>query len=97
MDIEILKEINNMMDKLVVMAMRETIDIAWSDSEDELMEKFHKVLATPNDDKNPGPFTVMQAVGTLGTALETRYHVDTDKLIQILKDSDLEFVKELQI
>ena len=96
MNIENLQEMNNMLEKLVVMAMHGTIDIAWSDSEDELMEKFHIALTTPNDDNNPGPFTVMQSVGTFGAALETRYHVDRDKLMQILRDSDLEFVKELQ-
>lgn len=89
-------EMLEMLEKMTVMVMHETIDIAWSDSEDELMERFHKALAIPNDDENPGPFAVMQTVGTLGVALEARYHVDRDKLMQILRDSDPEFVKELQ-
>ena len=97
MDLKQIQEMNDMMEKLTVMAMHGAIDIAWSDSEDELMEKFHKVLAIANDDNNPGPFAAMQMAGLLGTALEARYHVDRDQLMKILKDSDLEFVKDLQI
>lgn len=97
MDLKQMQEMNEMLEKMIAISMHQTIDVAWSDSEDELTERFHKALTTPNDDRNPGPFTLMQAVGTLGVALETRYHVDRDKLMQILKDSDLEFVKDLQI
>ena len=88
-------EIKELFDELTKLAMQEAIKVSWEDSEEELMERFKRLIATPNDEMNPGPFAVMQAVGLVGTVLAGKHGKNEDELMRLLKESNVSFVKEI--
>ncbi len=81
--------------ELLKSSMHESIDIMWDISEEELMDCYKKVLATPDDEKRPSSFTMMLMTGLIGAVLAIKYEKDEDELMRILKDSDALFVKEM--
>lgn len=86
--VEILQE-------MAKLTMKESIEIAWNDSEEELMNRLKSMLATPDDEWNPGPFTIMQTVGLVGTILTIKYKKNENELMRLVKDSNVNFVKEI--
>ena len=88
-------EITELFDELIKLAMKEAIEVSWEDSEEELMERFKRLIATPNDEMNPGPFAVMQTVGLVGTVLARKHGRNEDELMRLLKESNVNFVKEI--
>ena len=88
-------EITGLFDELIKLAMKEAIEVSWEDREEELMERFKRLIATPNDEMNPGPFAVMQTVGLVGTVLARKHGRNEDELMRLLKESNVNFVKEI--
>lgn len=82
--------------KLLKSSMHEAIEVMWDISEEELMDCYKKVLATPDDEKRPSSFTMMQMTGLIGAVLAIKYEKDENELMKILKDSDAIFVKEIK-
>nr|DAU83000.1 MAG TPA: hypothetical protein [Caudoviricetes sp.] len=85
-----------LLNALTKVSMHSAIDVSWESSEEELMERLTSTIATKDEEHNPGPFAVMQAVGLTGTVLAMKYQIDEDKLMKILKDSKVNFVKEIK-
>lgn len=88
-------EITGLLEELIKLAMQEAIEVSWEDSEEELMERFKRLIATPNDEMSPGPFAVMQTVGLVGTVLARKHGKNEDELMRLLKESNVNFVKEI--
>lgn len=83
--------------ELLKFSMHEAIEAMWIESEEDLIECYKKVLATPDDEKRPSSFTMMQMVGLIGAILAIKYGKDENELMKILKDSDALFVKEILV
>lgn len=81
--------------ELLKASMRETVDAMWNKSEEELMKKFEIVLATPDDKYRPTHFSLMQMTGLIGAVLVIKYEKDENELMEMLKDSNALFVKEI--
>lgn len=88
-------KVTDLLQELTKLAMQEAIKVSWEDSEEELMERFKRLIATPNDEMNPGPFAVMQTVGLVGTVLAGKHGKNEDELMRLLKESNVNFVKEI--
>jgi len=84
-----------MLQEMAKLTMKESVEIAWNDSEEELMNRLKSMLATPDDEWNPGPFTIMQTVGLAGTILKIKYKKNENELMRLVKDSNVNFVKEI--
>ena len=82
--------------ELLKFSMHEAIEAMWDRSDEDLMECYEKVLATPDDEKRPSSFTMMQVAGLIGAILPIKYEKDENELMKILKDSDAIFVKEIK-
>lgn len=89
------RQTKELLQELARYRMVESIRLVWQDSEDELIERFKSIIATPNDNMNPGPFVIMQTAGLVGTVLALKYEKNQDELMKLLKDSDVNFVKEI--
>lgn len=89
-------ELVEMLQQMAKLTMKESIEIAWNDSEEELMNRLKSMLATPDDEWNPGPFTIMQTVGLAGTILKIKYKKNEKELMRLVKDSNVNFVKEIK-
>lgn len=81
--------------ELLKFSMHEAIEFMWEECEEDLMEHYKKVLATPDDEHRPSLFTMMQMAGLIGAILDIKYGKDENELMRILKDSDALFVKEM--
>lgn len=88
-------KMTELLQELTKLAMQEAIKVSWEDSEEELMERFKCLIATPNDEMSPGPFAVMQTVGLVGTVLVMKHRKNEDELMRLLKESNVNFVKEI--
>ncbi|WP_311482208.1 hypothetical protein [uncultured Anaerococcus sp.] len=82
--------------ELLKFSMHEAIEAIWMECEEDLIERYKKVLATPDDEKRPSSFTMMQMTGLIGAVLAIKYEKDENELMRILKDSDAIFVKEIK-
>lgn len=82
---------------LLKLSMHEAIEAMWDRSEEELMKSLEIVFATPDDEKRPSSFTMMQMVGLIGAVLVIKYEKDESELMKMLKDSNALFVKEIKI
>lgn len=81
--------------ELLKFSMHEAIEAMWMESEEDLIERYKKVLATPDDENRPSLFTMMQMTGLIGAILDIKYGNDENELMKILKDSDSLFMKEM--
>ena len=82
--------------ELLKFSMHEAIEAMWMECEEDLMECYKKVLATPDDENRPSSFTMMQMTGLIGAILAIKYEKDENELMKILKNSDALFVKEIK-
>ena len=89
------RDINGLLNELLKLSMRDAVDTAWKQSEEELIKNFETALATPDDENAPSLFTLMQVTGLIGTVLVSKYRIDEKELMKMLKDSDALFVKEI--
>lgn len=90
------RDINGLLCKLLKISMREVLDEMWNKSEEELINSFEMVTATPDDENRPSLFTTMHMAGLVGTVLVAKYGKDEKELMEMLKDSDALFVKEIK-
>ena len=89
-------DINKVLVGLIKISMRETIDVMWDRSEEELINNFEMVMDTPDDENRPGLFVQMQIARVIGTVLNCKYGKDENELMKMLKNSDALFVKEIK-
>ena len=90
------KDINGLLGELLKISMREVADEMCNKSEEELIKSFEMVMATPDDENRPSLFTTMHMAGLVGTVLVSKYGKDENELMEMLKDSDALFVKEIK-
>lgn len=89
-------KISELLQEMAKVGMHAAIDASWDKSETELMKLLIDFINTPNNEENPGPFALMQVVGLTGTVLSMKFKVDEKELMQLLKDSNVNFVKEIK-
>lgn len=81
----------------IKVGMKSVLDKAWNLSEEELLEAYTEVISDTYDkNNNPGIFAQMFVVAAFGEALQHKYKVDNKMLISKLKNSEMNFIKELQ-
>ena len=90
------RDINGLLCKLLKISMREVVDEMWNKSEEELINSFEMAMTTPDEENRPGLFSLMQIAGLAGTVLVAKYGKDENELMEMLKDSDALFVKEIK-
>lgn len=94
------KQVNNkihdLLNELTKEAIKRAVDISYCNSKEELMDRFINLINTPDDENNPGPFALMQAVGLTGMVLASRYNVDEKALMELVKDSNVNFIREIK-
>lgn len=90
------RDINGLLCELLKISMQEVVDEMWNKSEEELIKSFEMVMATPDDKNRPSLFTMMHMAGLVGTVLVSKYGKDEKELMEMLKDSDAPFVKEIK-
>lgn len=90
------RDINGLLVELLKISISEAVDTAWNKSEEELIKSFKKVLATPDDENRTSLITMIHAAGLIGTVLVAKYGKDENELMEMLKDSDALFVKEIK-
>lgn len=86
---------NKLLQELLRHSMHEMIDVMWDGSEEELINSFEIVLATPDDEYRPTLFSLMQIAGLAGNILVLKHGKDEKELMKMLKDSNALFVKEI--
>lgn len=89
-------KITELLHELTKLTMHGAIEVAWEDSEEELMKRFIRIINTPDDEYNPGAFYLMQAAGLTGTVLILKHGADEKELMNFLKDREVNFVKEIR-
>lgn len=89
-------KISELLQEIAKVGMHAAIDASWDKSETELMELLIDLIKTPNNEENPGPFALMQAVGLIGTVLKMKYGKSENELMQLLKGSNVNFVREIK-
>lgn len=89
------RNVNKLLQEILKLSMRELMDEMWDKSEEELIKSLEMVMATPDDENRPSLFTTMHMAGLVGTVLVSKYGKDEKELMEMLKDSDALFVKEI--
>lgn len=84
-----------LLQEILKLSMHELMDDVWEADEEDLMERFEMVLATPDDEYRPTSFSLMQITGLIGAVLIAKHRIDEKELMKMLKDSDALFVKEI--
>ena len=84
-----------LLQEILKLSMRELIDTVWEASEEDLMKRLEMVLTTPDNERRPTLFGLMQITGLVGVVLVAKYKKDEKELMKMLKDSDALFVKEI--
>lgn len=90
------RDIEDLLGKLLQISMHEVVNEMWDKSEEELIKSLEMVMATPDDENRPSLFTTMHMAGLVGTVLVSKYGKDENELMEMLKDSDALFVKEIK-
>lgn len=85
-----------LLQEILKLSMRELMDDVWEASEEDLMKRFEMALTTPDDERRPTLFGLMQITGLIGVVLVAKHKKDEKELMKILKDSDALFVKEIR-
>ncbi|MBZ2385781.1 hypothetical protein K8P03_11080 [Anaerococcus murdochii] len=84
-----------LLQEILKLSMHELMDDVWEADEEDLMERFEMVLATPDDEYRPTSFSLMQITGLIGAVLIAKHRIDEKELMKMLKDSNALFVKEI--
>ena len=84
-----------LLQEILKLSMHELMDDVWEADEEDLMERYKTILATPDDENRPTLFSLMQITGLIGVVLVAKHKKDEKELMKMLKDSDALFVKEI--
>lgn len=91
------KNLNKLLVDGIQVGMKSVFDRAWSLSEKELMEAYNETISyTFNENNTPGIFAQMFVVAAFGEVLQHKYGVDRKMLVAKLKNSEMDFIKELK-
>lgn len=85
-----------LLQEILKLSMRELMDDVWDASEEDLMKRFEMAMTTPDDERRPTSFSLMQITGLIGVVLVAKHKKNEKELMKMLKDSDALFVKELK-
>ncbi|WP_167320520.1 hypothetical protein [Anaerococcus senegalensis] len=72
------------------------LDVMWDGSEEKLMENFEMTISKPFNELHPTLFDSMLVAGLAGAVLAAKYGKDEKELMNILKNNDALFVKEIK-
>ncbi|WP_262123419.1 hypothetical protein [Anaerococcus sp. Marseille-Q5996] len=90
------QELLQSMEKILNLGMKMSIDQTFEMDEEELLSKFKDAACDSLEDKSSGMFGLMFVIGTFGTVLITKYERSEKELIKLIKETNGDFIKELQ-
>ena len=90
------QELLQSMEKILNLGMKMTINKAFEMDEEELLSKFKDAACDSLGDKSSGMFGLMFLIGACGSVLSTKYERSEKELIELIKETNGDFIKELQ-
>lgn len=84
------------METLLELGMRLSVEQAYAIDEDELLARFKEAIREPVEGNSDGMFGLMFVIGTLGVVLSTKYRKSEKELMELIKDANGDFIKELR-
>lgn len=90
------QELLQSMENILNLGMKMSIDQAFEMDEEELLSEFKDAACDSLEDKSSGMFGVMFLIGVCGAVLSIKYERNEKELIELIKETKGDFIKELQ-
>ena len=90
------QELLQSMVQMLNLSMKMSVDKAFEMDEEELLSKFKDASCDPLGDKSAGIFGSMFLIAVSGTVLSTKYEKNEKELIELIKETNGDFIKGLQ-
>ena len=90
------QELLKSMENILSLGMKMSVDQAFEMDEEELLSKFKGAACESLEDKSSGMFGLMFLIGACGAVLSTKYEKNEKELIELIKETNGDFIKELQ-